>query len=125
MLARFMTPAGPDARTFGDVIGALVKTEAAKGRGVRIYGEMVALLWDSQQVGAAIELESMWNDLSSEVEFTLLCAYPTLAVTGDGLADALSSVTELHTAVVAKDVPAQLTPRPTPAAGPPSAGAER
>jgi EAL domain-containing protein (putative c-di-GMP-specific phosphodiesterase class I)/CheY-like chemotaxis protein len=125
MLARFMTPAGPDARTFGDVIGALVKTEAAKGRGVRIYGEMVALLWDTQQVGAAIELESMWNDLSSEVEFTLLCAYPTLAVTGDGLADALSSVTELHTAVVAKDVPAQLTPRPTPAAGPPSAGAER
>jgi diguanylate cyclase (GGDEF)-like protein/PAS domain S-box-containing protein len=105
MLARFMTPAGPDARTFGDVIGGVVRAEAAKGRGVRIYGEMVALLWDSQQVRAAIELESLWNDLRREVTFTLVCAYPTSAVTGASLADALSCVTELHSAVVANDVP--------------------
>jgi two-component system CheB/CheR fusion protein len=43
---------------------------------VRIFGEMVALLWADGMHQAAIELEAQWNALANTLPFTLLCAYP-------------------------------------------------
>ena len=43
---------------------------------VRIYGEVVALLWAAGQVNAALELEGLWNDLGREIPFSLFCGYP-------------------------------------------------
>jgi hypothetical protein len=42
---------------------------------VRIYGEMVSLLWRSGQSAAAIELEEAWSELASTHRFALLCGY--------------------------------------------------
>ena len=43
---------------------------------VCVFGEMVWLLWDAGQVNAAIEVETLWNELGHQYPFSLLCAYP-------------------------------------------------
>ena len=99
-LARFMAREGPDADAFDEVIGGLVRHAAQSGRRIRAYGEMVALLWDTGQVAAAIELESLWNCLGLQLPFSLFCAYPTQSVAGEGYAGAVQQICHLHSAVV-------------------------
>lgn len=95
-LARFMVDGQPDAAAFDAVVGGLVRDLRRDGRPPRIYGEMVALLWDDGHVPAAIALEALWNDLGRDVDFTLFCAYRSQP--GDDLA-ALDHVCDLHSAV--------------------------
>jgi hypothetical protein len=61
---------------------------------------MVALLWDSGYVGAAVELEALWTDLGSHLPFSLLCAYPAGLVSSPADADALEQVCRLHSSVL-------------------------
>ncbi len=75
-LSRFMVNGMPDAGLFDQVVGGLVRTTADRNPRMRIYGEMVALLWDEGNREAAIALENLWNDLSERERYTLLCAYP-------------------------------------------------
>ena len=41
---------------------------------VRIYGEVVALLWAACQVNVALELEEFWNELGQQIPFSLFAA---------------------------------------------------
>jgi anti-sigma regulatory factor (Ser/Thr protein kinase) len=67
---------------------------------VRIYGEMVALLWDAGNVTAAIALEALWNDLGRRLPFSLFCAYDADTMGGEDCADSFRHVCHLHSAVV-------------------------
>jgi hypothetical protein len=78
-LAKFMVDGMPDAARFRAVMGKLVSRAAESARDVRIYGEMVAMLWDEGNVAAAIAVEDLWNDLASAYPFSLFCAYPMRA----------------------------------------------
>ncbi len=49
---------GPDPAFDGNRVSAILTGALADGRPVRVFGEMVALLWDAGQVLAAIELEA-------------------------------------------------------------------
>ncbi len=60
---------------------------------------MVALLWEAGDVLAAIELETLWNELVREHDFSLLCAYRHQAVSGPEHAEALEQVCHLHWSV--------------------------
>jgi hypothetical protein len=42
---------------------------------VRIFGEMVDLLWKDGNVEGALALERLWNEAGSRHSFSLLCAY--------------------------------------------------
>lgn len=75
-LGKFMVGGSPDPHLFDQVIGGLVRTTGRRNPRMRIYGEMVALLWDEGNREAAIALENLWNDLSERERYTLLCAYP-------------------------------------------------
>jgi anti-sigma regulatory factor (Ser/Thr protein kinase) len=99
-LSKFSTGGEMDADAFDTVVGGIMRDAARSGRPVRAYGEMVALLWDDGNVPAAIELESLWNDLGRQVSFSLFCAYPADSVAGDDRADAFHQVCHLHSAVV-------------------------
>jgi MEDS: MEthanogen/methylotroph, DcmR Sensory domain len=103
-LDRFLLAGWPDTARFWRVISPLVRRAAGRGQPVRVFGEMVAMLWDAGRPGAAIELEALWNELGSQYSFSLLCAYPAESVTGSQHADALTEVCRLHTA--ASDIPA-------------------
>jgi hypothetical protein len=75
-LAKLVTHEGFGSDAFNLVVGDVVREASKSGRGVRAYGEMVALLWDRGDVAGVLELESLWNALGVEVAFSLLCAYP-------------------------------------------------
>lgn len=99
-LAKFMVDTVPDSAAFAAVIGDVLRRAGGSGRQVRVYGEMVAHLWDRGQVAAALELEQAWNELGKVMPFSLVCAYPTGLVVADEHADAFVRVCRLHSAVV-------------------------
>ena len=77
-LDAFMVGPSPDPARFQNVIGTVL--EAAHDRGgpgavLRLYGEMVDLLWRDGNTEGALQVEELWNDLSRTYEFSLLCAY--------------------------------------------------
>jgi signal transduction histidine kinase len=53
--------------------------EACRGRGrgttVRVFGEMVDLLWSSGRGVAALRLEEIWNEVSERYSIALICGY--------------------------------------------------
>lgn len=72
---------------------------SAAGVPVRAFGELVALLWEQDEIDAAIELELLWNQLLRAHTFSLLCAYPTGVLDRAQLVD-VRRVCDLHTEVV-------------------------
>jgi signal transduction histidine kinase/ActR/RegA family two-component response regulator len=100
LLSQFMVAGLPDAGRFSEVIGGIVaKAEAGRGR-VRIFGEMVALLWAEENYDAAIRLEELWNELHKTHPFTLFCAYPMQGFGGEGHARGLGDVCTTHARVI-------------------------
>jgi DNA-binding NarL/FixJ family response regulator len=87
-LSEFMEPAGPNQRRFlshfGNMLRSLKAATVAKGAGVLVFGEMVAVLWAQKKYEAAIRLEELWNELALTNSFYLCCAYPANAFR-DGL----------------------------------------
>lgn len=100
-LAAFMVDGRPDPGAFQREVGRVVTTAAGVGRPVRIFGEMVALLWSEGNAAGAVELEDLWNDLARSADFTLYCAYPMAGIaTRDDLA-ATQRVCARHSHVIA------------------------
>ena len=89
-LDRFLVDGRLDGAAFRRMAGEVMRSAAERGRPVRAYGEMVALLWDSGMVNAAIEVEALWEGLGREHPFSLFCAYPARSVAGDDHFAALS-----------------------------------
>ncbi len=98
-LTKFMVDGMPDAARFRAAMGKLVSRAAGSERDVRIYGEMVAVLWDDGNVAAAIALEDLWNDLASRYPFSLFCAYPTRAFDTDTSTEAFRRICGQHSRV--------------------------
>ena len=98
-IRRFMVGDRPDPAGFWQVISPLLRQAAGTGQPVRVFGEMVSLLWDAGLVSAAIEVEVMWNELGGQDPFSLLCAYPARPVTCSHYLDALTEVCRAHTEV--------------------------
>jgi anti-sigma regulatory factor (Ser/Thr protein kinase) len=101
LLAQFMVGDAPDPASFAASIGALVAEAEAAGGPLCVFGEMVALLWDSGLVAAAIELESLWNDLAARHTFALFCAYASSLLTASADLAAAKQMCDHHSRVVA------------------------
>lgn len=99
LLSAFMTDYGPDPSLFAGAVGPLLDAAAGDGRRVRVYGEMVALLWTEGDVAGAMQVEALWNALASTHDFSLMCGYPT-SVLDASLTDA-HDVCVAHTQVIA------------------------
>ena len=61
---------------FQKVIGSIVSKACRTGKKVRVFGEMVSLLWQVGNRRGAVELERFWNELATREKFSLFCAYP-------------------------------------------------
>jgi DcmR-like sensory protein len=74
-LATFMVDGWPDRDGFRSVLAAALEHVRPSGAGaVRLYGEMVELLW-RDSVDATMELERMWNEAIAGESVSLLCGY--------------------------------------------------
>jgi hypothetical protein len=98
-LATFLLDGRPNEARFEGVIGGLIQRATGSGRNVRVFGEMVALLWDGGDVAGAIELEEMWNRLAERQLFDLFCAYPTGSFADEDLS-LLTEVCHRHSHVI-------------------------
>lgn len=101
MLNQFMAGDRLDHAGLQAAVRDLIDQAASAGRPVRIYAEMVALLWDAGQVTLTLELEMLWNDLASQQPFSLLCGYPVRVAAPNGDTAAVEQVCRLHTKVTA------------------------
>ena len=76
-LRTFMGEDGPDALRFERNVGERIAELAARhpGKRLRVFGEMVDLLWREGKEAAAVQLEELWNVLQQRHAFSLFCAY--------------------------------------------------
>ena len=100
LLESSMIDGAPDPLSFAETVGPVIERAGAGGRRVRIYGEMVALLWDAGDVVSAIALEDLWNDLAGERDFMLLCACPLRAFENSDSGTAFRRICDQHSTVI-------------------------
>jgi PAS domain S-box-containing protein len=75
LLTRFMVNAMPDPVLFRFSVGELLaRVRGTNHPRMRVFGEMVDLLWKSN-LPAAIRLEHLWNEVLEESNLSLFCAY--------------------------------------------------
>lgn len=102
VLNRLMVGTRPDAERFDATITSIVdKAAGSRKRLVRIYGEMVDVLWSSGREEAALSLEILWHQLIAGRKCSLLCGYSSGVCPGEGfntICDRHSHVVPLHTA---------------------------
>lgn len=75
-LARIFEGDRLPAASFDAEIGDIVRSALARGRPVRVYGEMVALLWREGRVGSVFDLETRWTELGARGRLSRVCGYP-------------------------------------------------
>ena len=85
--------------SFAGVIGTVIADASPGGGKVRVFGELVALLWEDGNVNAALSLEDQWNELAKSHQFRLFCAYPSHAFSNEDTAP-LTGVCNRHSHVV-------------------------
>ena len=101
-LSLFMVNGRPDAEAFKNSMCEVIKTAYRERPDctVRIYGQMVDVLWKDGQQEAAIGLETLWNELANTQAFSLLCGYSM----GHFYKDAnFQKICRQHTHVVSAD----------------------
>ncbi len=99
-LSQFMVGRSPEPSRFEEVIGGLFERASSGGRRVRVFGEMVALLWAEGNRDAALLLEGLWNGLQQRRPFQLFCAYPIRHFGTDSQSVPLGHVCAEHTRVI-------------------------
>ena len=101
LLASFMVGNKPDRYRFRSLIAPIVATAREHSRNERrditAFGEMVALLYETGNKSAALELEGLWNELLRETPFRLHCGYPSRVFKHESDA---TSVCDTHTSVL-------------------------
>jgi signal transduction histidine kinase len=100
LLGTFLRADGPDRDRFTVEVSRLLERAGAGGRHVRIFGEMVTLLWNEGDVTGALELEDLWNELLDGQLATLLCGYPADAFAHARSTDDFQAVCDRHSEVV-------------------------
>ncbi len=113
--AQIMDGERPDAAAFASVLGDPIRRSVAT-TAVRVYGEVVDLLWQDNLVVAAMELEGMWNELGRQLPFSLFCAYHVKATPGARDHPAITDVCHAHSEIIGAGAP-RLSPLADP--GPP------
>jgi len=107
-LSEFMVDGDPDPALFDKWIGDMIPQAPEDGRALRVFGEMVALLWDEGNVLAAIRLEEFWNSILEARPLALMCACPMRSFSRDGDTERFNEVCDRHSRVLPTESYAQL-----------------
>lgn len=101
LLAELLDERGhPDPFRFESRVATMLRELHETHGTVRAYGEMVGILWSRGAYAAAIELESLWNELLVNTEFGLFCGYPISVLGSDFQIACVQPVLASHTEVV-------------------------
>lgn len=98
LLSNIMMDDLPDPSMFMEVLGNPIQQAGQRGP-VRVFGEMVSLLWAEGNHQAAIRLEELWNTLETLQPVSILHAYPHSTFTTTEDPQSLLAVYYAHTEV--------------------------
>jgi hypothetical protein len=98
-LASLLVDDALDVDRFTEVVVPHVDAMLGRGGPVRIFGEMVALLWAQGRVADAMHLEELWNELGAARSFGLVCGYPMSLFADADSTEAFQQVCGVHTGV--------------------------
>jgi hypothetical protein len=97
ILARFMADGMPDRSGMrATVIGAIDRARSAGYTTLRAFGEMVDILNRRSNFAAAIRVEELWNEVLSEEQISLLCAYAIDVFDREEYRTTLPSIGHVH-----------------------------
>lgn len=99
-LASVLRDRRPDPERFGAIIDEVLDRVAADAAGVRVFGEMSALLVEDGEDEAALALEQLAEDRRAALGLPLLCAYPMRAFEGEHSGETFQRVCSVHEQVV-------------------------
>ena len=99
VLSTFMVEEWPDEALFIRAIEGVLR-RVTKPREVRVFGEMVALLWADGKRQAAVRLEELWNSFMKTHAISLSCAYPLHSFGTESDAALFLKVCAQHTPVL-------------------------
>ena len=96
MLPGFMVDGMPDKSRFKAAIGPVIsRARASASNGhqapVRVFGEMVSLLWE-KNLAAATLLEEMWNEAIDTYSISLMCTYTLCGSSHEALPVSLAAL---------------------------------
>ncbi len=111
VLSSFMVDEWPDEALFIRAIEGVLDS-VTKPRDLRVFGEMVALLWADGNRQAAVRLEEMWNTFMKTHALALCCAYPLHSFGSDADASLFLKVCAQHTPVLPAESYSALTSEP-------------
>jgi hypothetical protein len=76
-LTRFMRDAMPDPPVFNGVFGdVVVRARAERSyQKVRVWGEMVNVLWERGDAAASMNLEDLFNELGKKRDIAIFCSF--------------------------------------------------
>jgi MEDS: MEthanogen/methylotroph, DcmR Sensory domain len=77
LLPRFMRGAMPDPPVFNGVFTDVVGQARAEGsyKKLRVWGEMVDVLWERGDVAASMNLEDLFDQLAKKVDISIFCSF--------------------------------------------------
>jgi hypothetical protein len=101
-LCEFTINGVPDPILFNLLIANILKRAKRRGQKVRIFGELVSLLWTKGNPEAALCLEQLWTAHLHNDSFCRFCAYPKSAIAEGG--QAMELIGKVHTHVVRPSV---------------------
>jgi len=99
-LSKIMVDGSAEPGRFAEVLGSMIERAAKGRRRVRIFGELVSLLWADGNRAAAIRLEELWNDLGKTHAFSLFCAYPLHGFGGEVYKLEFTEICQQHSRVI-------------------------
>jgi hypothetical protein len=100
-LSRFMAAGLPDETRFRQTVREFLLRARATGRPIRVFGEMVALLWARGNCEATMRLEELWGDYCQSAGLRLFCAYPRACFTDNG-ENSIRNICSAHSRVLGK-----------------------
>ena len=108
-LAGFMVDVMPDPVAFRSAMTAILdRLRDAGYRKIRLFGEMVNLLWE-ENLEATLRLEELWNGLVAEYQVCLMCAYRIDSTGADRKRGVLHLITRSHSHSFSEEHDALLT----------------
>jgi PAS domain S-box-containing protein len=100
VLSGFMVDGKPDRHRFMASVGEIVARACERYGRIAAFGEMVSLLWAEGKAAAAVDLESLWNELAQQYRFTLYCGYALRDCVAERDDSAFEAVCAAHTHVI-------------------------
>jgi hypothetical protein len=98
-LEGFMRDGMPEWTPFYEAAGGMIDSVRARYPKLRLYGEIVNLLWHEGQRDAALQLEDFWNDMVRMKEVAIFCSYMLDSLSGEAY-DGLEAVCRAHTHLI-------------------------